>query len=98
MGDILAAEPKEGSYLTEWKATQFETVEDVQSIRRLLRNTGYAVYLDIDAEEVTEMRIIVAGHGQTLRCGRGDWVVLSPHARLTILDPGTFWTEMVVMK
>ena len=87
MGDVVQVEPREGSYLNEWRAVQY-AVGDWQVIKRLLRPLGFHVWVDL-ADESGPVLVVLRGL-VTLYAAEEDWIVISPHDKVIIMDHLTY--------
>lgn len=87
MGDIIQVEPKPGAYVVEWRAVQY-SIGDWQTIKRLLRPLGFVVFVDLEPSDGPIL--VLVRQGISVRLSENEWVVISPHDKLIVLDDATF--------
>lgn len=90
MGDVIQVEPKPGSYVLEWRAAQVDRA-DMGGISRLLRPIGASVFADL--ADLSGGVVVALRSGAPLRAAPTDWIVISPHDKVMIVDDFTFNLE-----
>lgn len=94
----VRANPKEDSYVIEWAAIQIKGAEDHLSIKRLCRNTPWAVQIVLEEnDEVTFLFTQVqSGIIEQWPVKVGDWVVKSPHGKFWFMDNSEFLSQFEI--
>lgn len=90
MGDVVQVEPKPESYILEWRAAQVDR-SDMGGISKLLRPLGASVFADL-ADESGGV-VVALRSGSALRASATDWIVISPHDKVMVIDDFTFCLE-----
>lgn len=90
---VIQVEPKPGSYVNEWRAAQIDRA-DMGGITRLLRPLGF--YLSADLADPNGS-VILAGNGIVMHAQVSDWLVVSPHDKVRVMDDSTFRREFLVV-
>lgn len=94
MVDVLQVEPKSESYVLEWRAAQVDR-SGMGEVTRLLRQIGASVFADL--ADLSGCVVIAVRPGVNLRAAPGDWIVVSPHDKVMVLDYETFMAEFSVV-
>lgn len=90
MGSVIQVEPRPESYVNEWRAARVDRA-DMAGISSLLRPIGVSVFADLADPEGGIVLSLRPGH--SLHARQGDWVTLSPHDKIRVLDPESFEIE-----
>lgn len=91
---IVQALPKPDAYVIEWEAIQIRGAEDFLALRRLVKNSPWAVQmvLELDGTHLVFTTMHPTGLEQwTMKAS--DWVVKSPHGRFWFMSDSEFKSQ-----
>lgn len=91
MGTVQAL-PRPDSYVLDWEAVNITGPGDLNTIKRLTRNTGWIVQLDLDKEAFVFTLPHPSGIEQWT-AHPGDWVVKSPHGKFWFMGQDEFHSQ-----
>ena len=92
----VMVEPREGSYVTEWEAVQFDG-ENLTAVRGILRHSPWTMHLDLtDNGAFIMCSQMIGGLLQQWKTGPGDWIVKTPHGRFWFMSDGEFQSQFMV--
>ena len=92
MGELREVIPRPGSYVNEWRAIQY-AIGDWQSVKRLLRPIGYLVFVELADDDGP---VLVMRRGDvTFRIREDEWVVISPHDKVIIMETSTYELQFI---
>ena len=94
MGIVLAL-PKPDSYVTEWEAVQVGGAEDFATLRRLVKNSPWAVQMVLGQDDMVDY-VFTTMHPTGMEQWTmkvTDWVVKSPHGRWWFMSDGEFLSQ-----
>lgn len=86
----VQVEPREGSYVLEWRAIRIDR-STIGESTRLLRTVGASVFADL-ADDSGGI-VVTLRNGQILHGSPDDWLVISPHDKVSVFDYDTFAAE-----
>jgi hypothetical protein len=87
MGDVRHVEPRDGSFVNEWRAIQF-SMGDWPSVKRLLRPLGYLVFVEL--AETDGPNLVLSRNNTWTHMQETDWVIISPHDRVITMSNSEF--------
>ena len=86
----VQVEPREGSYVLEWRAVKADR-DTIGESARLLRTVGASVFADLAGGP--DGIVVTLRNGQVLHASGEDWIVISPHDKVMVFDYDTFAAE-----
>lgn len=94
MGTVQAL-PKPDSYVTEWEAIQVNGAGEFASLRRLVKNSPWAVQIVLEIDDAVKF-LFTTMHPTGVEqwaMGVNDWVVKSPHGRFWFMSDVEFTSQ-----
>lgn len=94
MGTVQAL-PKPDSYVIEWEAIQIKGAEDYVPLRRLMKNSPWAVQIVLEEGDAVAF-LFTTMHPtgvEQWNMGASEWVVKSPHNRWWFMSDSEFQSQ-----
>jgi hypothetical protein len=90
MSGVINVEPRPDSYVLEWRAVEVND-ENLNVIRRILKGLGASVFADFASDKSDDGVLLhIVFPGLTLRARPGDYLIVSPHDKVLVVDSDTF--------
>ena len=94
MGTVQAL-PKPDAYVNDWEALQIIGAEEFGALRRLVKNSPWAVQMVLEREDAV-MFVFTTMHPTGMEqwtMGNTDWVVKSPHGKFWFMSDSEFLSQ-----